>query len=74
MKIVRIQLKNFRSIRAATLYPATHSVFLGPNNVGKTTVLEAVILVLNPELSRSFGLIDENDFVRRNYLQFADGV
>ena len=74
MKIVRIQVKNFRSIRTATLYPATHSVFLGPNNVGKTTVLEAVNLVLNPELSRSFGLIDENDFFRRNYLQFADGV
>ena len=67
MKIVRIVIKNFRCIRSAELFPSIHNVLLGPNNVGKTTVLEALNLVLNPEITFRSNVIDENDFYRRQY-------
>lgn len=66
MKIVKIVIKNFRCIKSAEIYPHTQNVFLGPNNIGKTTILEALNLVLNPELARQ-DVIDENDFYKRAY-------
>jgi len=67
MKIVWLEITHFRSIRKATFYPDKHNVFLGPNNVGKTTVLEALNLLLNPETGSYGQVIDENDFYRRRY-------
>jgi len=69
MRIVRIRIKNFRCIREAEIYPLEHNVLLGPNNVGKTAVLEAINLVLNPEVFPRPGVIDENDFYNRIYGQ-----
>lgn len=68
MQIVRIAIQNFRCIREAVIYPAKNNVLLGPNNIGKTAVLEAVNLVLNPEVGSRWKVIDENDFYERNYL------
>jgi putative ATP-dependent endonuclease of OLD family len=68
MQIVRIDIERFRSIRSATLFPGKHNVFLAPNNAGKTTILEALNLLLNPELSSRGQVVDENDFFRREYL------
>jgi len=68
MQIVRISIHNFRCIKEATIYPAKHNVLLGPNNVGKTAILEALNLVLNPEIGARWKVIDENDFFERNYL------
>lgn len=66
MLIVRLDIERFRCIRQATLYPGKNNVYLGPNNVGKTTVLEALNLLLSPELGTR-GLVDENDFYCRQY-------
>jgi putative ATP-dependent endonuclease of the OLD family len=68
MRIIRIRIRNFRCIRDAEIFPHTHNVLLGPNNVGKTAVLEAVNLVLNPEMMGRTSVIDENDFYQRDYL------
>ena len=68
MRIVRIRIQNFRCIRQAEIFPHTHNVLLGPNNVGKTAVLEAINLALNPEIFARPGVIDENDFLNRLYL------
>lgn len=68
MQIVRISIHNFRCIKEATIYPVKHNVLLGPNNVGKTAILEALNLVLNPEIGARWKVIDENDFFDRNYL------
>lgn len=67
MRIVRLQIENFRAIRQATLYPEKHNVYLGPNNIGKTSILEALNLLLNPEITARPGVIDENDFHCRAY-------
>jgi putative ATP-dependent endonuclease of OLD family len=68
MRIVRIRIFNFRCIKEAEIHPLKDSVLLGPNNVGKTAVLEALNLLLNPEIGAHSEAIDENDFYRRNYL------
>ncbi len=68
MQIVRIDIRNFRCIREAVIYPTKDNVLLGPNNIGKTAILEALNLVLNPEIGARWKVIDENDFFERNYL------
>lgn len=67
MRIVRIRMRNFRCIKNAEIYPTIHNVFLGPNNSGKTAILEGLNLVLNPEITYRSHAIDENDFYQRRY-------
>lgn len=67
MRIVRLEIERFRSIRSATLFPEVHNVYLGPNNIGKTSILEALNMLLNPEIGTRSGVVDENDFYRREY-------
>lgn len=67
MQIVRIRIRNFRCIRTSEIFPDRHNVLLGPNNSGKTTVLEALNLLLNPEMTFRSRAIDENDFFQRFY-------
>jgi putative ATP-dependent endonuclease of OLD family len=65
--IVQLEIRNFRCIKHALLHPQKHNVFLAPNNSGKTAVLEALNLLLNPDLSAWARVIDENDFYNREY-------
>ena len=67
MHIVQLKIERFRSIRAGTFFPREHNVYLGPNNIGKTAVLEALNLLLNPELTTRGSVVDENDFYCREY-------
>lgn len=53
MKISELLIENFRGIRTASLLFPDHAVLIGDNNVGKSTILEALDLVLGPDrLSR----------------------
>ncbi len=49
-----------------------HNVLVGDNNVGKSSVLEAIDLVLGPERLSKHGAIDEHDFYAGKYID-ADG-
>lgn len=62
MKIAAIWIKNFRGIREGTLSFEDHAVLVGDNNTGKSTVLEAIDLVLGPERLSKRPVIDEHDF------------
>jgi CRISPR-associated exonuclease Cas4 len=42
MRIREVKIHNFRSIRDLTLYCCPHVVFVGPNNHGKSNVLQAL--------------------------------
>jgi len=68
MQIFQLQIKNFRGIKEGKVDFNGHSLLIGGNNVGKSTVCEALDLVLGPErLSRAFS-IDEHDFYKSTYL------
>lgn len=60
MKIALLEIENFRGIKSGKVVFGDHSVLLGPNNSGKTTVVEALALVLGRDrLVRS---LTEHDF------------
>ncbi|MBS0344313.1 MAG: AAA family ATPase, partial [Proteobacteria bacterium] len=68
MQIARVTVENFRGIEAGVVTLSGHSVFLGDNNVGKSTLLEAIDLVLGPERLSRRPVIDEHDFHAGRYL------
>ena len=46
MRISRLHIENFRSIRYLDVELGNTTVFIGPNNAGKTAILDAVRIVL----------------------------
>ena len=66
VQIRRLKITRFRGIEDATLHPSRRTVLLGPNNAAKSTILEALDLVLNPGLGRSRPAPDELDFFARD--------
>jgi putative ATP-dependent endonuclease of OLD family len=68
MKVVRLTIQNFRGIRLANLIFDGHTLMVGTNNVGKSTICEALDLVLGPDRLNRFPPIDEFDFYNGIYL------
>jgi putative ATP-dependent endonuclease of OLD family len=68
LKISRIIIENFRGIAAASLLLPDHVVLIGDNNTGKSTVLEAIDLVLGPDRLNRRPPVDEHDFHLGVYL------
>lgn len=68
MRVARLRISNFRGIKAATVLLPSHAVLIGDNNTGKTTVLEAIDLVLGPDRLNRQPPIDEHDFFRGKYI------
>lgn len=66
-------MTNFRGIKAATVLLPRHAVLIGDNNTGKTTLLEALDLVLGPDRLNRHPPIDEHDFFQSRYFaKFSD--
>lgn len=75
MKIYSIAIENFRGIRSAKLVLPDHAVLIGDNNTGKSSVLEAIDLVLGPDRLNRRPPVDEHDFYQGKYLAVAaEGV
>ena len=68
MQIAQVKLENFRGIASGVVVFKGHTVLVGDNNVGKSTVLEAIDLVLGPERLARRPVIDEHDFFAGRYL------
>jgi putative ATP-dependent endonuclease of OLD family len=68
LKVCRLDIENFRGVRDATLLLPDHVVLIGDNNVGKSTVLEALDLVLGPDRLSRLSPIDEHDFHLGQYI------
>ena len=68
MKVVRLTIANFRGIRSAELFFNGHTLMVGTNNVGKSTICEALDLVLGPDRLNRFPPVDEFDFYNATYL------
>jgi putative ATP-dependent endonuclease of the OLD family len=67
MRATRISINNFRGIKQALLLLPKHGVLVGDNNTDKTTILEALDLVLGPDRLNRQPPIDEHDFFRGVY-------
>ena len=73
MRIRRLKLSNFRSVaNGEVLFPG-HTVIIGGNSVGKSTLCEALDLLLGPDRLARSSPIDEHDFFERRYMD-DDGV
>ncbi len=68
MKIRQLKVKNFRSVAEGELLFPGHTVMIGGNSVGKSTMCEALDLVLGPDRLNRNPPIDEHDFLDREYL------
>lgn len=74
MKVVQLSIKNFRGIKSAKLQFDQHTLLVGTNNVGKSTIFEALDLVLGPDRLSRFPPVEEFDFYNSEYIsQPAEG-
>lgn len=68
MKVRQLEIENFRGISAGNVEFADNTLLVGGNNVGKSTVCEALDLVLGPERLNRRPVVDEHDFHRSLYV------
>ncbi len=68
MHVARITIENFRGIRKAAIDFDGHTLLVGQNNVGKSTVFEALELGLGPDRQARFPVVEEFDFYNAAYL------
>lgn len=72
MRIVRVKIRNFRGVASCDLFFDGTTVLLGDNNIGKSTVLEAIELAIGPDRLGRAQPIDEHDFHGGRYLGADD--
>jgi len=66
MRISRLRIENFRSIRYLDIELSDTTVFIGPNNAGKTAILDAVRIVLTRRWGQRGTGFTEHDVHRPN--------
>lgn len=71
MRIRRVVIQNFRGVSSAVIDFAGHTLLVGDNNSGKSTVCEALDLALGTERLFRRPIVDEHDF--HNGLYLRDG-
>ena len=64
MYIAQLRIVNFRGIKFADINLPLHSVLVGPNNTGKTTIIEALALIAGRD--RMIRTLTEHDFFGSN--------
>lgn len=72
MKICKVSINNYRGIKSCNILIDGDAVFVGDNNSGKSTLLEAIDLVMGPDRLSKRPVIDEHDFYAGEYI--IDGV
>lgn len=68
MRVARLCIENFRGIQSAMLHFSGHTLLIGGNNVGKSTICEALDLVLGPDRLNRTPPVEEFDFRNAGYL------
>jgi putative ATP-dependent endonuclease of OLD family len=67
VKVRRLTLQNFRGVSSGAVLLGEQSLLVGANSVGKSTVCEALDLILGPERMLRRPVIDEFDFYGAHY-------
>jgi len=68
MRVDRLSIENFRGIKKSELDFFGHTLLIGANNVGKSTICEALELALGPDRQARFPVVEEFDFYNSAYL------
>lgn len=68
MRVTRLKIQNFRGIQSGVVDFAANTLLVGGNNAGKSTVCEALDLVLGPERLYRRPVVNEHDFYQSRYL------
>lgn len=68
MRVRRLNIENFRGVAKGQIEFTSHTLLVGGNNIGKSTVCEALDLVLGPERLFRRPIIDEHNFHKGQYL------
>ncbi len=68
MRVKKLSIENFRGIRKGEIEFADKTLLVGGNNSGKSTVCEALDLILGPERLLRRPIINEHDFINSQYL------
>ena len=68
MQISWAKIDNFRGIKHAELGFDGHTLLVGSNNVGKSTVCEAIELAIGPDRQQRSPVVEEFDFYNACYL------
>ncbi|MCY4657197.1 MAG: AAA family ATPase [Gammaproteobacteria bacterium] len=71
MRISRLLIENFRSIRSLDVDFGDTTVFVGPNNAGKSAIVDAIRLVLSPNTEQNDVGFSENDVHQTSMLGHA---
>lgn len=74
MKLTTVSVKNYRGLRDFSINLSDQTVLVGGNNTCKTTVLEAINLILYPGFYYGTGLLSEYDFYNKKYEQLDDQI
>jgi putative ATP-dependent endonuclease of the OLD family len=64
MKLKRVNIRNYRSIKTLDLVPGSLTAFVGPNDAGKTNILSALNFLLGDRFPMPQGL-DDRDFYNK---------
>lgn len=68
MLIRQLEMKNFRGVASGRVRFTQNTLLVGGNNVGKSTICEALDLALGPERLNRRPAIDEHDFYASTYV------
>ncbi|RWZ49540.1 DUF2813 domain-containing protein [Labedella phragmitis] len=68
MRVRHLRIQNFRGIEDSEIHFKAHTLLVGGNNAGKSTICEALDLVLGPERLYRRPVIDEHDFYMGKYV------
>jgi putative ATP-dependent endonuclease of the OLD family len=74
VKVTRLKIDNFRAIAKAELLFDGHTLLVGTNNVGKSTICEALDLALGPDRLGRRPPVEEFDFYNASYLDLGSGL
>ena len=72
MKVRYLRVQNFRGIEAGEVHFQPHTLLVGGNNVGKSTICEALDLVLGQDRLYRRPVVDEHDFFLGRYADDDD--
>lgn len=65
MKITRVQIKNWRSIRLVDFWPEDICILVGANNAGKTNIMSAINFLLGERFPMA-GNLQDSDYYSRD--------